>query len=93
MNKFSQENIIKIGHSDYPGWLNKKLYCNQTSLEIICKEIERIHNIKIKFSDQDFKNTTVTGVINTSELETVIKTIELLSQHSFKLKGGSYTII
>ena len=73
---------MKIDHNDYPGWLNKKLYCDQTSLEIICKEIERIHNVKIKFSNQDLKKITVTGVINTSELETMLKTIEVLSQHS-----------
>ncbi len=92
-NEFSLNNIMKIDHNDYPGWLNKKLYCDQTSLEIICNEIERIHNVKIKFSNQDLKKITVTGVINTSELETMLKTIEVLSQHSFKLIGGSYTII
>ena len=91
--EFDQHTIVNIENEKYPGWINQKLYCKQTNLETICKEIERIHNIKIKFSNQKMKQITITGIIDTSELETILNTISLLSHHSFKLEGGTYTII
>ena len=39
------------------------------------------------------KQITITGTIDTSELETMMNTIALLSQHSFKLVDGTYTVI
>ena len=91
--EFDQHTIVNIENEKYPGWINQKLYCKQTNLETICKEIERIHNIKIKFSNQKMKQITITGTIDTSELETMLNTIALLSQHSFKLEDGTYTVI
>ena len=92
-NDFDQNTIINIEIEKYPGWVNKKLHCKQTDLEKICREIERIHNVKIKFSNMKMKQITITGTIDTSELETMLNTIALLSQHSFKLEDGTYTVI
>ena len=89
----NQDTIINIENEKYPGWINQKLYCKQTNLEIVCREIERIHNVKIKFSNIKMKQITITGTIDTSELETMLNTIALLSQHSFKLVDGTYTVI
>ena len=88
-----QDTIINIKNEKYPGWINQKLYCKQTNLETVCREIERIHNVKIKFSNKKMKQITITGTVDTSELETMLNTIALLSQHSFKLKDGTYTVI
>tara|TARA_B100001094_G_scaffold286222_1_gene300825 strand:- start:194 stop:1075 length:882 start_codon:yes stop_codon:yes gene_type:complete len=90
---FNQNTIVNIENEKYPGWINQKLYCKQTNLESICREIERIHNVKIKFSNQKMKQITITGTIDTSDLKTLLNTIALLSQHSFKLEGGTYTVI
>ena len=90
---FNQNSIVNIENEKYPGWINQKLYCKQTNLEKICREIERIHNVKIKFSNIKMKQITITGTIDTSELETMLNTIALLSQHSFKLVDGTYTVI
>ena len=90
---FDQNTIINIENEKYPGWINQKLYCKQTNLETVCREIERIHNVKIKFSNQKMKQINITGTIDASELETMLNTIALLSQHSFKLEDGTYTII
>ena len=38
-------------NNHYPGWLNNKIICDNTSLDKICKEIERTYNIKILFKD------------------------------------------
>ena len=90
---FDQSTIKNIENQKYPGWINQKLYCKQTNLETVCREIERIHNVKIKFSNQKIKHITISGTIDTSELETMLNTITLLSQHSFKLEDGTYTVI
>ena len=93
LENFNDKNIINIPYPNYPGWINQKLYCNQKSLETICLEIERIFNIKIKFSNPNLKNITVTGVIDISNLKTMLNTVSLLTQHKFKFEGGSYFII
>ena len=90
---FNQSTIINIENEKYPVWINQKLYCKKTNLERICREIERIHNVKIKFSSKKMKQITITGTIDTSELETMMNTIALLSLHSFKLEDGTYTVI
>ncbi len=92
-NNFNKDDIVNIDYEKYPGWINQKLHCNQTNLESVCKEIERIFNIKIKFSDQSLKKITITGIIDTSDLKNMLNTISLLTQHTFKLKDGTYTII
>ena len=90
---FNMKNIIDIAYDKYPGWINRELRCNNTSLESVCKEIERIHNTKIKFSDERIKNITITGIIETSDLNTMLNTISILTQQTFKLEGDTYTII
>ena len=93
LENFNDKNIINIPYPNYPGWINQKLYCNQKSLKTICLEIERLFNIKIKFSNPNLKNITVTGVIDISNLKTMLNTVSLLTQHKFKFEGGSYFII
>ena len=90
---YNSKDISDITYSNYPGWLNQKLYCEQTPLSKVCNEIERTFNIKIVFSDPSLKDLTVTGIINAQNLKTVLSTISLLTQHQFKLDGGTYTII
>ena len=66
---FNQNTIVNIENEKYPGWINQKLYCKQTNLQSICREIERIHNVEIKFSNQKMKQITITGTIDTSDLK------------------------
>ena len=79
----------------YPGWINNKLICDNSSLEKICKELERRYDIKIQFQDNLQKNTTISGIIDLSpnNLESVLSSISLLSKRKFKLQGDSYILL
>jgi len=90
---FTKNDLRNFQSIDYPGWINKKLYCNETKLIQLCSEIERTFNITIIISNPDLKNISVTGVIETSDLKTVLTTVSLLTQHEFKLEGDTVTII
>ena len=81
--------------NNYPGWLNNKIFCNKTSLEHICEEIERIYNIKIVFTKNSHKKITLSGVIDfdKNNLNSVLSSISLLTQREFKLKGDKYIIL
>ena len=92
-HNFNEKKITKIDYEKYPGWINQKLHCKHTDLATVCKEIERIHNIKIQFSNRSLENITITGVIDTSDLKTMLNTVSLLTQHRFKFDNGIYTII
>ena len=73
--------------------MNQKLYCDHTSLSEVCAEIERTFGISIEFSNPSLKDITVTGVIDAQDLNTVLSTVSLLTQHEFKLDGDTCTII
>ena len=79
----------------YPGWKNNKLICDNSSLEKICKELERRYDIKIQFQNNLQKNTTISGIIDLSpnNLDSVLSSISLLSKRKFKLQGDSYILL
>ncbi len=86
------KNISKISYVGYPGWVNDKFYCKNTTLEDLCSEIERKFNINIRFHSPNLKDITVTGVIQASDFNSVMQTVSLLTQHDFKLEGDTCTI-
>ena len=92
-----QPKIISISKVSnfYPGWKNNKLICDNSSLEKICKELERRYDIKIQFQDNLQKNTTISGIIDLSpnNLDSVLSSISLLSKRKFKLQGDSYILL
>ena len=90
---FSKEDIHNVSHANYPDWMNQKLYCDHTPLSEVCAEIERTFGISIEFSNPSLKDITVTGVIDAQDLNTVLSTVSLLTQHEFKLDGDTCTII
>ena len=82
-------------NNHYPGWLNNKIICDGTSLDKICKEIERNYNIKIIFKDVSKKKISISGIIDLypNNLKSVISSISLLAGREFKLKGDTYIIL
>ena len=92
-SEFFSSNIIQIPTDQYPDWLNQKFYCNETTLESLCLEIERTFDIKINFTNPNLKDLTITGVIEASDLDNVLQTVSILTKHKFKLDGGTCTIL
>ena len=92
-SEFFSSNIIQIPTDQYPDWLNRKFYCNETTLESLCLEIERTFDIKINFTNPNLKNLTITGVIEALDLDNVLQTVSILTKHKFKLDGDTCTIL
>ena len=92
-SEFFSSNIIQIPTDQYPDWLNQKFYCNETTLESLCLEIERTFDIKINFTNPSLKSLTITGLIEASDLDNVLHTVSTLTKHKFKLAGGTCTIL
>ena len=79
-------------YSNYPDWINNKFYCEKTPLIELYSEIERRFNIEVKFNEPEIKKIAVTGIIDAPNLNTVLRTISLLTHHEFKLDGDLCTI-
>ena len=92
-SEFISSNILQIPTDQYPDWLNRKFYCNETTLESLCLEIERTFDIEINFTNPDLKSLTITGLIEASDLDNVLQTVSILTKHKFKLDGGTCTIL
>jgi ferric-dicitrate binding protein FerR (iron transport regulator) len=82
-----------VSYGNYPDWMHEKLVCDRTPLSEVCGEIERTFGISFQFSNQSLADITVTGVIDTKDLNIVLSTISLLTQHEFKFDGDTCTII
>ena len=91
-SNFVRLNIQNIDYTNYPDWMENKIYCDKTKLFEICSEIERIFNVQFIFSKPYIKKTTVTGLIHSSNLQTVLKTLSLLTKHDFKLVGDTVKV-
>ena len=74
---------------------NHKIICNNFSLERICKELERLYAINIKFLESDQKETLISGTLHLepNNLESVLRSISLLSKRQFKLQGEFYILL
>jgi len=92
-SEFISSNILQIPTDQYPDWLNRKFYCNETTLESLCLEIERTFDIKINFTNPNLKSLTITGLIEASDLDNVLQTVSILTKHKFKLDGVTCTIL
>jgi ferric-dicitrate binding protein FerR (iron transport regulator) len=90
---FDETNLQNVSYSNYPDWMHKKLVCDQTPLSEVCGEIERTFGISFEFATAALAEITVTGVIDAQDLNTVLSTISLLTQHEFKFDGEMCTII
>jgi transmembrane sensor len=91
-SKFDEKNLQNISYTNYPDWMHEKLVCEQTPLSEVCDEIERTFGISFEFANPSFSDITVTGVIDAKDLNTVLSTISLLTQHEFKFNGDTCTI-
>tara|TARA_S200000501_G_scaffold363266_1_gene393918 strand:+ start:43965 stop:44852 length:888 start_codon:yes stop_codon:yes gene_type:complete len=83
----------RAAYKNYPDWVHDKLYCEKKSLRKVCNEIERKFNITIKFANSSTGEKTITGLLDASNLKSVLSSISLLSQHEFKFDGDTYTIL
>ncbi len=92
-SEFISSNILQIPTDQYPDWLNRKFYCNETTLESLCLEIERTFDIKVNFTNPKIKSLTITGLIEASDLDNVLQTVSILTKHKFKLDGDTCTIL
>ena len=91
-SNFDEKNLQNISYTNYPDWMHEKLVCEQTPLSEVCDEIERTFGISFKFANPSLSDITVTGVIDAQDLNTVLSTISLLTQHEFKFDGDTCTI-
>ena len=91
-SNFDEKNLQNISYTNYPDWMHEKLVCEQTPLSEVCDEIERTFGVSFKFANPSLSDITVTGVIDAQDLNTVLSTISLLTQHEFKFDGDTCTI-
>ena len=91
-SNFDEKNLQNISYTNYPDWMHEKLVCEQTPLSEVCDEIERTFGISFEFANPSFSDITVTGVIDAKDLNTVLSTISLLTQHEFKFDADTCTI-
>lgn len=80
INKVSGNyNKRRIENEKFAIWRQGKLRFEETSIQDVVKELERIYDCRIKFKQgQDFDNL-ITGIHDNSDLETILSSIEYVT--------------
>ena len=79
-----------LPHPEYPGWIHDKLILNKTNLEIVCAKIERKFDVNIELASDQLHDISITGVINTVDLDGVLTTLAILSKRSYRFEKETY---
>tara|TARA_B100000131_G_C18122089_1_gene613290 strand:+ start:4082 stop:4798 length:717 start_codon:yes stop_codon:yes gene_type:complete len=77
----------KLNYQNYPGWKYETLVCDSMPFLKATREIERLFDISVKISNIQIKKTKISGILQTSNLQTVLGSISLLAQCQFKFDG------
>tara|TARA_B100001250_G_scaffold291083_1_gene252807 strand:- start:3756 stop:4649 length:894 start_codon:yes stop_codon:yes gene_type:complete len=85
------QNIVKA-YKNYPDWVNNILFFENTPISEACREIERTFDITINFSKSEINNIKITGIIETTDIYSVLSSLSLLTKHNYKLEGEICTI-
>ncbi len=93
LDPFTEGQSISEVYNDYPDWINNKLYFENTPILEVCREIERTFNITVNFSKSILNNIKVTGIIETTDIKSVLSSLSLLTKCDFKLEGDICTVI
>ena len=75
------------------GWLDKKLYLDNTSLQEVCTILERWYDVKIVIRKDGLGNTIhYTGVLREETIVDVLDALSKLSEISYQINGKTITI-
>ena len=78
--------------NEYPGWINNNLILRNSKLQTVCNEIERKFDVKIEFESANLGSITISGIIEASDLRTVLETLSVLAQRSYRFEKDTYII-
>ncbi len=70
------------------GWLDKKLYMDNMSLEEVCSVLQRWYNVQISFTDKNIvKQIHYTGVLQEKSINDVFEALNEISEINYKIEG------
>lgn len=88
---FEVSHNVPLAHSN--GWMEKKLYMDNTSLSEICRTLERWYDVKITVPEKLGKEITYTGVIQEDSVADIMNAMNQLSGINYKIDGNHITIM
>ncbi len=74
------------------GWLEKKLYMDEMSLNEVCKYLERWYNVNINLEQGLGENIHYHGVIQEETITDVLDALSRLSDIKYQIKGNNICI-
>lgn len=84
-NKIYKEKVIA---SDFTDWRFNRLRFENETLGNIVSTISRMHNVKIRFEDENLKSQRFTGTVDNKNIRTVMDMISLTSSIGYKMQDS-----
>lgn len=90
----TKKQVIKQQNTNlnYLAWKTKKFTFNNTELQEVAREIERVYHCNIEFSNDVLKQCRLTAVFDNEELDDIIQTICLAFNVQAELDNDQYIL-
>ncbi len=82
----------KILLDNYPGWIYGKLSFQNNTIAEICSALESSYNIKIDIREDSISTKIITGTLDSSDPEEIIKILCTLIHQNYKIEQDKYVI-
>lgn len=81
-----------ISTESNPDWLYSKITLNKEQLKYVFEEIERRFDLKISYEDRSIGDVKISGLYNTSDLNSLMSSLCVLIDKNFKHENDSIYI-
>jgi ferric-dicitrate binding protein FerR (iron transport regulator) len=90
----SNINIREVNVDQMLAWKNGLFYFDDTNIKAIMKQVTRWYNVDVIFATQQLKNKNYSGIMSRySNVEDVLKRMELTGTIHFKVEGKTITVM
>jgi len=84
--------IGEIPSPEYPGWIHGKLFLNQTSFAMACREIEMQFDVTIEIADKALETDLITGILDAKSAESALAGLCEVVGKKFNYDGRAFHI-
>ena len=82
----------KILFADYPGWINKKLLFQRSTLQLVCSEIEARFDVRVRIENPALRSETITGALDSRSAEAAVAALASLTGTRYTHEANGFSL-
>lgn len=82
----------KILFADYPGWINRRLLFQRSTLQSVCSEIEARFDVRVRIENPALKSETITGALDSRSAEAAVAALATLTGTKYAHEANGFSL-